>query len=118
MAEFQCELTTVKKLVEELCQQSSSRPQEDPALDINSQRRSSVASTEVPVDENALIDDAPAPPRYPVDDVRESTDCELHQPMKNMSLKVAIGSALRCLPEALHLGIRFQLAMLVSWWMT
>ena len=74
------------------------------ALDINSQRRSSVASTEVPADENALIDDAPAPPRYPVDDVRESTDCELHQPMKNMSFKVASGTTLPCGPEQLHHG--------------
>ena len=63
-----------------------------------------MASTEVPADENALIDDAPEPPRYPVYDVRETIDCELHQPMKNMSLKVAIGSALPCGPEQLHHG--------------
>jgi hypothetical protein len=104
MANFQRELTNMKKQVAELQRQSSSRPQEDPAaLDINSQRaRSSVASTEVPADENALIDDAPAPPRYPVDDVRESTDCELHVPMKNKSIKVAIGYALPCGSEQLH----------------
>jgi hypothetical protein len=64
-----------------------------------------VASTEVPADEHdaRMIDDAPGP-RYPVDDVREMTTCELHQPMKNMTFKVAIGDALRCLPEALHHG--------------
>jgi hypothetical protein len=32
------------------------------------------------------------------------TDCDLHQPMKNMSFKVAIGTALPCLPDALHHG--------------
>ena len=103
LANVERELTTMKNIVEEIRQQSSSRPQEDRTLDINSQQRSSVASTEVPADENALIDDAPGP-RYPVDDVREMTNCELHQPMKNMSLKVAIGTALPCLPEVLHHG--------------
>jgi hypothetical protein len=37
-------------------------------------------------------------------DVREMTNCELHQPMKNMTFKVASGDALPCLPEALHHG--------------
>jgi hypothetical protein len=74
-----------------------------------------VASTEVPADEHdaRMIDDAPGPcypvddalgPRYPVDDVRKMTNCELHQPMKNMTFKVASGDALPCLPEALHHG--------------
>jgi hypothetical protein len=64
-------------------------------LDINSQQRSSVASTEVPADEHdaRMIDDAPGP-SYPVDDVREMTNCELHQPMKNMTFKVVINNAL------------------------
>jgi hypothetical protein len=84
----------MKKMMEELCHGSSAWQQEDPALDINSQRRSSVASMEVPADDHALtIDDAPRA-RYPIDDVREMTNCELHQPMKNMSLKVAIDTAL------------------------
>ena len=60
-----------------------------------------MASTEVLAEENALTDDAPVPPRYPVDDVREVTDCELHEPLKNMSVKVASGTALPCGPEAL-----------------
>src|SRR3954467_8289265 len=80
---------------------SSTHPQaDDPALDL-SQRRSSVASTEVRADDQALLDDAPAP-RYPVDDVREMAQCELHHPMNNLSFKVAIGTALPCLPGALH----------------
>src|SRR5215216_5551201 len=39
---------------------------------------------------------------YPVDDVREMAQCELHQPMNNLSFKVAIDTALPCLPGALH----------------
>jgi hypothetical protein len=63
-----------------------------------------MASTEAPADDHAwTIDDAPGP-RYPVDDVRVTKDCELHQPMKNMSFKVAIGTALPCLTDALHHG--------------
>jgi hypothetical protein len=50
-----------------------------------------------------MIDDASGA-RYPMDDVSEMTNCELHQPMKNMSFKVAIGNALPCLPEELHYG--------------
>jgi hypothetical protein len=81
----------------------SSRLQEDPTLDINSQRRSSTASTKVPVDDARMIDDAPGP-CYPMDDVREMTNCELHQSMKNLTFKVEIGNALPRLPEALHHG--------------
>jgi hypothetical protein len=79
--------------------------QEDPALDLNSHRRSSVASTEVPADEHDawIIDDALGS-RYPMDDVMEMTNYELHQPMKNMTFKVASGDALPCLPEALYHG--------------
>jgi hypothetical protein len=58
-----------------------------------------VASTEVPADEH----EAPGS-RYPLDDVREMTNCELHQAMKNMAFKVVSGDALPCLPEALHHG--------------
>jgi hypothetical protein len=63
------------------------------------------AFIEVSADEHDVwrIDDASGT-RYPVDDVREIKNCELHQPMKNMSFKVAIGNALPCLPEALHNG--------------
>src|SRR3954463_16541072 len=52
-------------------------------------------------DDQALLDDAPAP-HYPEDDVREMAQCELHQTMNNLSFKVAIGTALPCLPGALH----------------
>jgi hypothetical protein len=95
----------MKRMMHELCQGGSSRPQEDLAMDLNRQRRSSMASMEVPADEHdaRIIDDAPGP-RYPIDDVWEMTNCELHQQMKNMTFKVASGDALPCLPEALHHG--------------
>src|SRR5215216_676214 len=60
-----------------------------------------MASTEVRDDDQALLDDAPSP-HYPVDDVREMAQCELHQPMNNLSFKVSIGTALPCLHGALH----------------
>jgi len=100
MGKIESDLAGMKKLMEAISQQRSSQPQEDPAALDNSQQRSSVAST---ADDHALIDDAPGP-RYPVDDVREMKECELHQPMKNMSFKVAVGTALPCLPGALHHG--------------
>jgi hypothetical protein len=78
------ELADMKSMIHQLSQEGRSRLQEDPALDLNSQRRSSVASMEVPADEH----EAPGS-RYPVDDVREMTNCELHQPVKNMTFKVA-----------------------------
>jgi hypothetical protein len=56
-------------------------------------------------------------PGYPVDGIKESTSCELHQRMKNISMKVAIGQAL---PSALMyagMAVRFQLAMLKLGWM-
>ncbi|KAK1630912.1 hypothetical protein QYE76_005227 [Lolium multiflorum] len=42
----------------------------------------------------------PGPPRYPVDDIKEMKACHLYYPIGNMSMKVAIGSALP--PGALH----------------
>jgi hypothetical protein len=92
-------------MIHQLSQGGGSRLHEDPSLDLNSQWRSSVASTEVPADEHdaRIIDDAPGS-RYPMDDVREMTNCELHQPIKNITVKVASGDALPCLPEALHHG--------------
>jgi hypothetical protein len=36
--------------------------------------------------------------RYPVDDIREKTNYELHQAMKNISMKAEVGYALPCGP--------------------
>ena len=96
------DLADLKNLMQEIKQRppSSTHPQaDDPALDL-SQRRSSVDSTEVRADDQALLDYAPAP-RYPMDDVIEMAQCELHQPMNNLSFKVAINTALPCLRGAL-----------------
>jgi hypothetical protein len=46
-----------------------------------------VASTEVRADE-APMD------RYPVDDISKKTSCEMHVPMKNILMKVAVGYVL------------------------
>jgi hypothetical protein len=46
---------------------------------------SNVASTELPGDDNELV----MAPRYPVDDITESTPCKLH-----VKVKVAVGYAL------------------------
>jgi hypothetical protein len=35
-----------------------------------------------------------------VDGIKESISCELHQRMKNISMKVAVGQALPCPPDA------------------
>ena len=54
---------------------------------------------------------------YPVDDIIENTNCELHFKMKNISMKVADAVAFTNPPEATSIATRFQRAMLVSWLM-
>jgi hypothetical protein len=39
--------------------------------------------------------------RYPVDDIRDNTNCALHQSMKSICMKVAVGFALPCEPRVL-----------------
>ena len=64
------------------------------------QRKSSVGSTHV---EHSEVE--PSTAHYPVDDITEKTECELHMAMKNMSIKVAVGYALPNQPGAsYHLG--------------
>ena len=55
--------------------------------------KSNVGSTGVPADDALLA-------RYPMDDIQETTTCELHMKMKNISMKVANGFALPNAPEA------------------
>jgi hypothetical protein len=63
-----------------LSQQStgpSQRQYEDPPFDATgpqSQRKSSVASTELPTDDDAVM----LATRYPVDDITEGVNCELY----------------------------------------
>jgi hypothetical protein len=42
--------------------------------------------------------------RYPVDDISGKTSCEMHQSMKNISMKVAVGYALTSGPGQLWHG--------------
>jgi hypothetical protein len=67
---------------------------EGPAFDSNdgpSQRRSSVASTALGANEAPMG-------RYPLDEIKGKTRCELYQSMKNISMEVAVGYALFCEP--------------------
>ncbi|KAK1612479.1 hypothetical protein QYE76_036152 [Lolium multiflorum] len=114
MGRMESEIYYLKQIVHELVKERSVGLHEDRPADIGSQqRRSSVASTEVPAGANApllapaganapTIEITASEPHYPVDDVKEMKECELHYPMGNISMKVAIGSALPCTPGALH----------------
>ena len=84
--------------IDTISQQRASQRQDeqpDPALDstIPSMPKSSVGSTGVLAYDALLA-------RYPVDDIKETTSCELHMKMKNISMKVADGFALPNAPEA------------------
>ena len=54
---------------------------------------------------------------YPVDDIIENTNCELHFKMKNISMKGADALLLHLPPKQPSIAPRFQRAMLVSWLM-
>ena len=69
--------------------------------------RSSVGSAP----DDAMLD------RYPVDDITENTNYELHVKMKNISMKVADAVAFTNPPRQPSIATRFQRAMLVSWLM-
>ena len=109
------EVDMMKKTVSVLvAERDAARAQhEDHPMDLRSQqrRRSSGASTEaspagaptieITAPEPLVVEiTAPEPPRYPVDDIKEMKACHLYYPIGNMSMKVAIGSALP--PGALH----------------
>jgi hypothetical protein len=78
-----------QQLMDKLKSQGTTQPQQqlEHASGDRSQRRSSVASTKVRDDE-APMD------RYPVDDISKKTNYEMHIPMKNISMKVAVGYVL------------------------
>ena len=105
MTKFASELHELKQTVHELVKEKSAAgPHEDHEADRGSQqRRSSVASTDAPPGASAPMIEIRAPePHYPVDDVKEMKECDLHYPVGNVSTKVASGSALPCTPGALH----------------
>jgi hypothetical protein len=85
--------------------QRASQPQQDLAFDSSgpSQRKNSVASKGIRAND-AVMDDAPMA-RYPMDDIRERANCQLHQSTKNIPIKVTVGFALPSEPGAcLHGG--------------
>ena len=105
MTKFASELHELKQTEHELVKEKSAAgPHEDHEADRGSQqRRSSVASTDAPPGASAPMIEIRAPePHYPVDDVKEMKECDLHYPVGNVSTKVASGSALPCTPGALH----------------
>ena len=59
--------------------------------------------------QDAAVDEPVAEPsaaHYPVDDITEKTNCELHAPMMNITYPVATGYALRHQPgETFHFGV-------------
>jgi hypothetical protein len=58
-------------------------------------------------------DEAPMD-RYPVDDIRGKTNCEMHQSMKNISMKVAVGYALPSGPGQLWHGREIRASYVVA----
>ena len=103
LSELERQVQRQQQQIDSISQQRASQQLqlEDPQADaVPSQQKSSVGSTQL----EASACEPPAA-RYPVDDVTEKTDCELHMSMRNISLKVAVGYALPNQPGAsYHLG--------------
>ena len=106
-AKFQRQQEQIDSLSQERgSQQRQQQADDHPALDSNipSMPRSSVGSA--PGD--TLLD------TYPVDDIIENTNCELHFKMKNISMKVENAVAFTITPEATFHCTPIPEAMLVS----
>ena len=89
---FQRQQEQIDSLTQQRGSQQLQQLANDPALDSTapSMPRSSVGSAP----DDAMLD------RYPVDDITENTNCELHVKMKNISMKVADTVAFTNTPEA------------------
>jgi hypothetical protein len=101
MSKLEEELKQQSELLNRMIQQgtAASQPQIEAAHDATgppSQSKSSMASTDLPEDddESAI--------RYPVDDITESTPCELHVKVVNITMKVAVGYALPIGPNVTY----------------
>jgi hypothetical protein len=95
MAKIEEQLKRHLDLLTQISQQGTgqSQPQIEAAFDATgptSQRKSSVASTELPTDN----DEPTMALRYPVVDITEATPCELHVIVVNITMKVVVGYAL------------------------
>jgi hypothetical protein len=101
MSQIEEQLKRHTYMLNQMSQQgtAASQSQREAAHDATgpaSQRKSSVASTELP------RDDVEPTIRYPVDDITEATPCDLHVKVVNISMKVAIGYALPIGPNATY----------------
>jgi hypothetical protein len=101
MSQIEEELKRQSDLLNRMSQQgtATSQPQIEDAHDATgppSQQKSSMASADLPED-----NDEPAI-HYPVDDITESTPCELHVKVVNITMKVAVGYALPIGPNATY----------------
>jgi hypothetical protein len=63
-----------------------------------SNKKSSVASTQLQDGDDDALTTAP-PKRYPVDDITESTACELKVQVMNLRVTAAVGMAVPILPN-------------------
>ena len=87
----------------------SKRPAEaSPEATPPSQRRSSVASTELLQPEHVLT----APTSHPVDAITESQHCHIMARWMNLKVKAAVGSVYPTEPRQLFTAGRFQKDML------
>ena len=81
-----------------------------------SNRKRSVASTELQDGTDDAVTVAPLR-RYPVDDITESTPCELHVKVFNLTMKVVSAMSYQLDLIQLTISLRFQMATLLSRWM-
>ena len=75
--------------------------QADPVADaVPSQHKSNVGSTQLQLEDGPAVE--PPVAHYPVDDITEKRNCELHMPMGNITFPVASGYALPIQPGATY----------------
>ena len=97
LTELELQVKQQQEQLDSLTQQRESQlVLQDPAVDAcPSQRKCSVGSTQL---EDPAAE--PSAAHYPVDDITEKTNCELHMPVKNTSCPVADGYTLPNQPGA------------------
>ena len=93
-------LSELEHQVKQLMDRQSQQLLEGPAADAGpSQLKSSVGSTQL---EDRTVE--PPAAHYPVDDITEKTNSDLHMTTKNISFPVAVGYALTNQSRATHHG--------------
>jgi len=81
-------------------------PEPNIVMDHLSQRKSSCASTDVPVDTTAIpaAVEATAQQWYPVDEITQQTPCDLQSAIKNLTFTVAYSTAMPTQPGDVYHG--------------